>query len=77
MFVMRRAGCKGKATYRSLPVAVRVVETIDIEALRWELGPSRLSLDKDLIPELVHRGSFAREAASQADDGYVIHHGWL
>lgn len=64
-----------EATYGALPLVVRVVDALDIETFSRELGPSGLSLGEDLLPEVIQRGGFAGEAASQADDGDVFHRG--
>lgn len=66
-----------ESTYRTLPLVVWVVEALDVEAVGRELGPSGLSLGEDLLPEVLQRGGFAGEAAGQADDGDVLHRGWL
>lgn len=66
---------QGKVTYGTLPLVVGMVEAIDIEAVRRELGPCGLSFGKDFLPEILQGGGFTREAASQADDGDIVHRG--
>lgn len=64
---------KDWTTYRSLPLVVRVVEAVGIEAVGGKLGPSRLPFGKDLLPKVLEGGSFTGEAASQANDGNIFH----